>query len=634
MKTVSEKPKIDDQKPEEHGEHSLMKYAPILRFVTCGSVDDGKSTLIGRLLYDSNAVLEDQFADFKIDSKKYGTQAGELDFALLLDGLEAERAQGITIDVAYRFFNTKNRKFVVADSPGHEQFTRNMVTAASNADLAIILIDSRKGVLTQTKRHTYLCKLLGINEFVLAVNKIDLVNFNEQAFDEIVDEYKEFASLIGVERFTAIPISGLLGDNVIQRSASTEWYSGRTLIEYLENVRVLSTRGGNNSFAMPVQWVNRPHQDFRGFSGRVTSGAVSVGDRVSVLPGGSSSQIKQIISGNKNLNRAVSGDSVTITFDDDIDCSRGQVIVDASHPLDVASQFEMTVIWLDEIELVVGRSYFIKLATTWVSGTLSTPKYQIDVNTLEHKASKALGINSIGVVNVTIERDIAYANFVDMQSLGSCIIVDKFTNQTVGCGLINFALRRSKNIYWHKTEITKKKRASLKNQKPLVIWLTGLSGSGKSTIANLLEKKLYSMGLHTFVLDGDNIRHGLNKDLGFTDADRIENIRRVAEVSKLMTEAGLIVITAFISPFAPERRDVRNMFKQGEFIEVFVDVPLEVAQERDAKGLYKKVKEGMIHNFTGFGSPYEPPTNPDIHLETNKLSAEESVTKIIKYILE
>ena len=623
---------IDEQKLEVNGEHSDLRYAPILRFMTCGSVDDGKSTLIGRLLYDTNAVRDDQFADFKSDSKKYGTQGGELDYALLLDGLEAERSQGITIDVAYRFFNTKNRKFVVADSPGHEQFTRNMVTAASNADVAIILVDSRKGVLTQTKRHTYLCKLLGINEFVLAVNKIDLVDFSKQTYDEIVDEYQSFASRIGVERFTAIPISGLLGENVIDRSERSDWYSGHTLLEYLESVRVLSTRGVNNSFTMPVQWVNRPHQDFRGFSGRVTSGEISVGNNISIFPGGYTSKIKQIINGNRNLNRAVSGDSVTVTFDDDIDCSRGQTIVDASHPLEMASQFEMTLIWLDEAELVVGRSYFIKIATAWVSGAISTPKYQIDVNTMEHKVSKTLGMNSIGVANVTIDRDIAYANFSNLRSLGSCIIVDKLTNHTVGCGLINFALRRSKNIYWQQTELTKKKRASLKNQKPVVIWMTGLSGSGKSTIANLLEKKLYSMGLHTFVLDGDNLRHGLNKDLGFSHEDRIENIRRVAEVSKLMTEAGLIVISAFISPFAPERKEIRNMFKEEEFFEVFVDVPLEVAQERDVKGLYKKVKEGMIDNFTGFGSPYEPPTNPDIHLETNKLSLEDSVSKIIEHI--
>ena len=609
------------------------QHKTMLRFITCGSVDDGKSTLIGRLLYDSKMIFEDQLAALEADSKRVGTQGQEIDFALLVDGLAAEREQGITIDVAYRFFATEKRKFIVADTPGHEQYTRNMVTGASTADLAVILIDARKGVLTQTRRHSYLVNLLGIKNIVLAVNKMDLVGYDQAVFDRIVADYSAFAAQIGLAGFTAIPISGFKGDNITAPSAHTPWYTGPALLPHLESVEVDASADQAKPFRLPVQWVNRPNLDFRGFAGMIASGVVRPGDEVRVLPSGKTSTVARIVALEGDRELAVAGESVTLTLADEIDCSRGQVIVAAKSPLEVADQFEAAVVWMDEVEMVPGRAYWLKIGTQTVSATLSPPKYEINVNTQEHLAAKTLDLNAIGVATVTTDREIPFAPYAESRDLGGFILIDKLTNRTVGAGILHFSLRRASNIHWQATDITREHHASMKHQKPAVVWLTGLSGSGKSTIANALEKKLARMNRHTFLLDGDNVRHGLNKDLGFTEADRVENIRRVGEVAKLMTDAGLIVITAFISPFRSERDMVRGMMQPGEFVEVFVDTPLSVAEGRDVKGLYAKARSGQLKNFTGIDSPYEAPETPELRIDTTAMSVEEAADLIIARLI-
>ena len=596
-------------------------------------MDDGKSTLIGRLLYDSRTIFEDQLAQLKADSKRVGTQGQEIDFALLVDGLAAEREQGITIDVAYRFFATEKRKFIVADTPGHEQYTRNMVTGASTADLAVILVDARKGVLSQTRRHSYLCHLLGIKSFVLAVNKMDLVDYDEKTFEETVKHFNKFANSIGITNVTAIPVSGFKGDNVATQSASTAWYNGPTFIQHLECVELDQTTSVRDDFRMPVQWVNRPNLDFRGFSGKIASGTIKPGDEVCILPSGKTSRVDRIVTFDGDLDAASAGHSITLTITDEMDCSRGQIIAASAAPLEIADQFETTLIWMDQEPLTPGRSYYLKIGTQTVSATVAKPKYQINVNTTERKATKTLELNEIGVATVTTDRPIPFTSYSDNRTLGGFIVIDKMTNATLGAGLINFALRRAQNIYWQAADITREHHANLKSQKPAVLWMTGLSGSGKSTIANAVEKLLARSNRHTFLLDGDNIRHGLSKDLGFTDVDRIENIRRVGEVARLLTDAGLIVIVAFISPFRSERKMVRDMMESGEFIEVFVDTPMSVAEERDVKGLYAKARSGQLKNFTGIDSPYEPPENPEIHIDTTKLTIDEAANQIVKQLL-
>ena len=612
----------------------LHQNKTLLRFITCGSVDDGKSTLIGRLLYDSKMIFEDQLTQLESDSKRMGTQGQDIDFALLVDGLSAEREQGITIDVAYRFFATEKRKFIVADTPGHEQYTRNMVTGASTAELAVILIDARKGILTQTRRHSYLVHLLDIKNIVLAVNKMDLVGYDQATYDQIVADYTEFAASIGITDFTAIPISGFKGDNITGPSDNTPWYDGVSLMTHLETVELDQSTDQTADFRMPVQWVNRPNLDFRGFSGKIVSGQVAAGDDVRILPSGKTTQVDRIVTMDGDLQRAVAGQSVTLTLRDQVDCSRGQIITAANSPLEVADQFEATVIWMDDVDMIPGRAYYLKIGAQTVSATVAQPKYQVNVNTLEHTAVKTLDLNAIGVATVTTDRAIPFAAYADNRELGGFILIDKMTNATVGAGLIHFALRRAQNIHWQATDITRDHHANLKNQTPAVVWMTGLSGSGKSTIANAVERKLARMNRHTFLLDGDNVRHGLNKDLGFTDADRIENIRRVGEVAKLMTDAGLIVITAFISPFRSERDMVRNMVADGEFIEVFIDTPLSVAEQRDVKGLYAKARSGQLKNFTGIDSPYEPPQSPDIHIDTTKFTVEAAADLIVSKIID
>ena len=606
----------------------------LLRFITCGSVDDGKSTLIGRLLYDSKMIFEDQLAALEADSKKSGTQGQEIDFALLVDGLAAEREQGITIDVAYRFFATEKRKFIVADTPGHEQYTRNMVTGASTADAAVILVDARKGILVQTRRHSYLAHLLGIKNLILAVNKMDLIDFSQEIFDQIVDDYRHFASEIGIESFTAIPISGFKGDNITDApSASTPWYSGPALVAHLEQIPIAATAAQEKPFRMPVQWVNRPNLDFRGFSGLVSSGTIKPGDPVRIVPSGKNSRVKSIVTLDGTLDEAVAGQSVTITLEDEVDCSRGDVIAAADDPPEVSDQFESTIVWMSDEALKPGRGYWLKLATQTVSASVYEPKYEINVNTMEHLAAKTLDLNAIGVAEVHTDKPIVFEGYAESPELGGFILIDKITNATVAAGMLHFSLRRAANVHWQPTIISREEHALLKNQTPRVLWFTGLSGSGKSTIANEVEKSLNLMNRHTFLLDGDNVRHGLNKDLGFTEADRIENIRRVGEMAKLMTDAGLIVLTAFISPFRAERKMVRGMLPEGEFIEIFVDTPLEVAEARDVKGLYKKARSGKLKNFTGIDSPYEPPENPEIRVNTVEMTPAEAAEFIVRQIL-
>jgi bifunctional enzyme CysN/CysC len=609
---------------EQHQQKSL------LRFITCGSVDDGKSTLIGRLLYDSKLIFEDQLAALEADSRRVGTQGGDIDFALLVDGLAAEREQGITIDVAYRFFSTDKRKFIVADTPGHEQYTRNMVTGASTADLAVILIDARKGVLTQTRRHSFLVSLIGIRQVVLAVNKMDLVGYDEQVFDKIAADYRAFAAEIGLTDVLAIPISGLKGDNITTLSDRTPWFAGPTLISHLETVEIDETRLQGGAFRMPVQWVNRPNLDFRGFAGEIASGVVRPGDRIRVSPAGTESRVERIVTRDGDLPFAVAGQSVTLTLADEIDCSRGDVIGVTEAPPEAADQFETTIVWMTEEPLLPGRPYWLKIGTKTVSATITEPKYKINVNTLEHLAAKQLELNEIGVCNISLDQVVAFDPYAENHDTGGFILIDRITNGTVGAGMIRFALRRAQNIHWQALDVSKQSRASAKGQHPAVLWFTGLSGAGKSTIANLVEKKLLAMGRHTYLLDGDNVRHGLNRDLGFTDADRVENIRRVAEVAKLMADAGLIVLVSFISPFRSERRMARELMPDGEFLEVFVDTPLAVAEERDVKGLYAKARRGELKNFTGIDSPYEPPEAAEIRVDTTKLSAAEAAELIVE----
>ena len=609
------------------------QHKSLLRFITCGSVDDGKSTLIGRLLYDSKMIFEDQLEALQADSKRVGTQGQEIDFALLVDGLAAEREQGITIDVAYRFFATEKRKFIVADCPGHEQYTRNMFTGASTADLAIMMIDARKGVLVQTRRHSYLCNLIGIKNIVLAVNKMDLVDYSEQVFDEIVADYTAFAHEIGIKSFTAMPISGFKGDNITTLSENTPWFTGQPLIEHLESVELDLTTDQTKPFRLPVQWVNRPNLDFRGFSGLISSGSVKPGDAVRVLPSGKTSTVTKIVTLDGELDEAVAGQSVTICFADEVDCSRGNVIAVADAPPEVSDQFEATIVWMDDDPLHVGRAYWLKLGTQTVSVTVQQPKYTVNVNTMEHLAAKTLELNAIGVAELATDKPIVFEPYALSRTLGGFILIDKITNRTVGAGMLHFSLRRAQNVHWQATDIGREEHAGLKNQKARVLWFTGLSGSGKSTIANEVEKSLNLMNRHTFLLDGDNVRHGLNKDLGFTEADRIENIRRVGEVAKLMADAGLIVLTAFISPFRVERDMVRAMLPDAEFIEIFVDTPLEVAEARDVKGLYKKARSGALKNFTGIDSPYEPPLNPEIRVNTVEMTATEAAEYIVRQIM-
>jgi len=603
-------------------------YKSLLRFMTCGSVDDGKSTLIGRLLYESKMIFEDQLAALEADSKKFGTQGGDLDLALLVDGLAAEREQGITIDVAYRFFSTDRRKFIVADAPGHEQYTRNMVTAASTVDLAVILIDARKGVLAQTRRHSYIVSLLGIRKVILAINKMDAVGFAQETFDSILDDYRAFAKLIGLADIVAIPISALRGDNVTETSPHTPWYHGSTLMEHLESLDI-EKELQSRPFRMPVQWVNRRDQHFRGFAGMIVSGSVQKGDRVKTLPSGKESRVTRIVTQDGDRDQGILGQSVTLTVEHEIDISRGDVLVSADSPSGVADQFQATVIWMHEEPMLPGRPYLMKIGACTVGFTITSLKYKVNVNTLEHLAAKKLELNEIGVCNIGLDRLIPFDPYAENRETGSLIIIDRLTNDTVGAGLIQFALRRADNLHWQALDVSKTLRANLKGQKPCVLWFTGISGAGKSTIANLVEKRLLSARKHTYLLDGDNVRHGLNKDLGFTNADRVENIRRVAEVARLMVDAGLIVLVSFISPFRSERRMARELVPIGEFIEVFVDTPLAEAEKRDVKGLYKKARRGELEHFTGIDSPYEPPEHPEIRIDTTATTPDEAVDLIV-----
>jgi bifunctional enzyme CysN/CysC len=609
------------------------QHKSLLRFITCGSVDDGKSTLIGRLLYDSKLIFEDQLTTLEADSKRIGTQGRNIDFALLVDGLAAEREQGITIDVAYRFFATERRKFIVADTPGHEQFTRNMVTGASTADLAVILIDARKGVLTQTRRHSYLAHLIGIKNVVLAVNKMDLVDYDQAKYEAIVADYRSFADSIGVRSFVPIPISSLRGDNITAASGNTPWYGGPPLLAHLERVEIDSTAAQMRPFRLPVQWVNRPNLDFRGFAGLITDGQIRPGDPIRVLPSGRTSTVSRIVTSGADLAVAAAGQSVTITLADELDCSRGDLLAAAADPPEIADQFEAAIVWMADEPMLPGRPYWLKLGTQLVTATVHGPKYQVNVNTLEHLAAKTLSLNAIGIANLSTDKPLIFEPYEHSRDLGGFILIDKISNATVAAGMLHFSLRRSSNVHWQALDIDRDAHSRLKHQHPRLLWFTGLSGAGKSAIANLVQKKLYALGKHSFLLDGDNIRHGLNKDLGFTDADRVENIRRIGEVARLMTDAGLIVLTAFISPFRAERRMVRAMSPPGEFIEIYVETSLAVAEQRDVKGLYKKARAGELKNFTGIDSPYEPPEHPEIRVNTERTSAEQSAEEIVAYVL-
>jgi len=611
---------------KSHEEKSL------LRFITCGSVDDGKSTLIGRMLYESHMLFDDQLSSLKNDSKKIGTQGDSIDFALLVDGLAAEREQGITIDVAYRFFSTDKRKYIVADTPGHEEYTRNMATGASTADVAIILIDAEQGVLTQTRRHSFIVSMVGVKKVLLAINKLDLVDYSEEVYNNIVAEYQEFANkALNIDSITPIPISALIGDNIVHKSENTPWYNGQTIMDYLETVEVYDQKI-NQSFRMPVQWVNRPNAKFRGFSGLIASGKIKPGDEIRILPGGNKSSIKDIVTWDGNLESASAGTSVTITLDDEIDVSRGDVMISSKSSCGESDQFQAHVLWMNDDAMLPGRQYLLKSNTQSAILTLGKLKHKIDVNTLDLLPAKTLCLNEIGVCNISLDKRIAFDSYEDNQTMGGFIIIDRMSNNTVGMGLIDFALRRSENIHWQKMDVSKASRAEQKSQNPKLIWFTGLSGSGKSSIANILEKKLQSLGNHTIALDGDNIRHGLNRDLGFTEADRVENIRRVGEVAKLMLDSGLICITSFISPFESERYMARSLVSENEFIEVFVDTPLSICEQRDVKGLYAKARSGEIPNFTGISSPFEAPKTPEIRIDTTNTSAEDAANQIIEFI--
>jgi bifunctional enzyme CysN/CysC len=608
-----------------------QQHKTLLRFITCGSVDDGKSTLIGRLLYESKLVFEDHLAALEADSKKVGTQGGDLDFALLVDGLAAEREQGITIDVAYRFFSTEARTFVVADTPGHEQYTRNMATGASTADLAVILVDARQGVLTQTRRHTYLVSLLGIRHIVLAVNKLDLVDYSREVFDAIAAEYRAFAAELGLDDVVSIPISALRGDNVTERSTHTQWYSGPTLLDHLESVEVDDDVAAK-PFRMIVQWVNRPDSGFRGFSGLVVGGTVRPGDRIRVVPSGSETTVARIVTYDGDLDEAVAGESITLTLRDEVDASRADVIASASDPPGIADQFEAHVVWMSEDEMLPGRRYLVKVGASTVGATIDHPKHGVNVNTLEHVAARTLALNEIGVCNVYLDRPVPYDRYIDNRDMGGFIVIDRMTNATVGAGLLHFALRRADNVRWQAVEINQHARAALKGHRPAVVWFTGISGAGKSTIANIVEHKLHATGRHTYLLDGDNLRHGLNRDLGFTTADRVENVRRVAEVAALMADAGLIVLVALISPYRAERRLARDRVGGGGFCEVFVDTPLDVAEARDRKGLYGKARRGELPNFTAVDAPYETPEHPEIHIRTTETTPEAAAERVVRHL--
>ena len=605
----------------------------LLRFITCGSVDDGKSTLIGRLLYESNMLFDDQLTQLEADSKKVGTQGGELDFALLVDGLSAEREQGITIDVAYRFFATARRKFIVADTPGHEQYTRNMITGASTADLAVILIDARKGVLTQTRRHSHLVALIGIKRIVLAINKMDLVDYDRAMFERIDADYRAFAAELGLEEIVSIPMSALRGDNVIAPSSRMPWYAGPTLMQHLDTLPLVERVTRDEPFRLPVQWVNRPHLNFRGYAGSIASGEVRVGERVRVLPSGKESRVVSVITPAGEADVARAGEAVTLTLADEIDISRGDMIARADAPPEVADQFEATLVWMHDEPLLPSRPYLVKLGTQTVSATCATPKYKIDVNTREHLAARTLALNEIGVCNLSFDRPVAFDPYDRNRHTGGFIVIDRFTNDTVGAGMLHFALRRAHNVHWQAVDVDRDARALQKAQTPRIVWLTGLSGAGKSTIANLVERRLHALGKHTYLLDGDNVRHGLNRDLGFTEADRVENIRRVAEVARLMLDAGLIALVSFISPFRAERDMARAMVGPDEFVEVFVDTPLAIAEERDPKGLYKKARKGELKHFTGIDSPYEPPAQPELRIDTVAESPEAAADRIVAYLL-
>jgi len=609
------------------------EHKSLLRFITCGSVDDGKSTLIGRLLYESQLVFEDQLAALHADSKTSGTQGGELDLALLVDGLAAEREQGITIDVAYRFFSTEKRKFIVADTPGHEQYTRNMVTGASTADLAIILVDARKGVLTQTRRHSFLVSLLGIRKIVLAVNKIDAVDYSQDVVAAIDADYRAFAGGIGLHDITTIPTSALKGDNVLVPSANTPWYDGPTLLGHLEAVENESALQAG-PFRMPVQWVSRPDLDFRGFAGQIAGGVVRPGDQVRVLPSGRLSTVARIVTMDGDLDKAVAMQSVTLTLTDEVDISRGDVLAAAANAPGVADQFEATVIWMGEQDLQPGRPYLLKIGARTVTATVGTPDHKVDVNTMEQLPATTLQLNEIGVCRVSLDRPVPFDPYFVNRDMGGFILIDRLTNNTVGAGLLHHAVRRADNVHWQATDVDRAARSVIKGQRPCVLWFTGVPGSGKSTVANLVEKQLLAQGRHTYLLDGDNIRHGLSKDLGFTQQDRVENIRRVGEVARLMVDAGLIVLVTLVSPYKAERDLVRSRLEQGEFFEVFVDAPLAVVQERDPKGLYRKAAAGEAKNVTGVDSPYEEPDNPELRLPTAELSAETASAEVLRLLTD
>lgn len=625
-----------------HTQNNIEKYLSqheskdMLHLITCGSVDDGKSTLIGRLLYESQTLAADQLQSAESDSVKHGTQGDKLDFALLMDGLAAEREQGITIDVAYRYFNTDQRKFIIADAPGHEQYTRNMITGASTAEAAIILVDARKGIQTQTRRHTYLASLMGIRNVVIAINKMDLVGYSEKIYNEIVEDFYEFteSDQIEIENATAIPLSALNGDNITERSTHMAWYHGSTLLSLLETMKVDQEVALNKPFRLPVQWVSRPNLDFRGYAGTVASGSIKAGDPIRVQPSGKTSMVDRIVTKDGDLDKAIAGQAITLTLRDEIDISRGDIISTTETPASTANQFESTIVWMNEEPLLPGRQYLLKCGTNISTATVTDIKHEINVDTLEHIASKKLEINNIGNCNINLDRQIAFDNYDENRATGSFILIDKVTNETVGAGTLNFALRRSQNIHMQAVDVDKNLRSELKAQKSCVLWFTGLSGSGKSTIANIVERKLSREGRHTYLLDGDNVRHGLNKDLGFTDEDRVENIRRIGEVARLMVDSGLIVLTAFISPFRAERQMARALLEEDEFLEVFVETPLAIAEQRDPKGLYKKARSGDLKNFTGIDSPYEQPENPEMLVDTSNMSAEQCAEQIIRALRE
>ncbi len=624
MSTLTAKEKVDTYIQEQAD-------VDLLRFITCGSVDDGKSTLIGRLLYEAQMIFDDQVQSLRADSRRQGTQGGEVDFALLVDGLVAEREQGITIDVAYRFFNTDKRKFIVADTPGHEQYTRNMVTGASTANLAIILIDATQGVLTQTRRHSFIVSLLGIKQVVLAVNKMDLVGYDKDVYADIVESYSKFAARLDFDSIEAIPLSALAGDNILERSANTPWYSGPTLMGYLESVSV-EEASVEGALRFPVQWVNRPDANFRGYSGTIASGRVTQGDAIRVLPSGVTSIVEDIVLYDDLLETAATGRAVTLTLKDEIDISRGDVIVTADRPCEVSDQFAANMVWMDQDEGFIGRSYWLLLGAMRVSATVTDIKYKYNINTFEKLSSNSMSLNDIGEVSLSLDRAIPFEPFSDCKAMGSFVLVDRYSNATVAAGMIKFSLRRAQNVHRQALMVDRKARESLNGHEGKVIWFTGLSGSGKSTVANALEQVLHQRGVRTYILDGDNVRHGLNKDLGFTDADRVENIRRIAEVSRLMVDAGIVVLTSFISPFRSERDMARGLFDTNEFIEVYVNVPLEVAEDRDPKGLYKKARRGELPNFTGIDSDYEAPENPELDIDTAVDTVEVCVERILAYL--